>query len=132
MRDVRSRFNVSSACCRRSHHSCSGNVFPTVHKPAMKWFLNVRIALLAAFKRWLFASTNWIVVFILFLTKFLTTMEHSLSITCNFGVKFLFCKCWYASLKGSSMHIASGLFIGLTNMVFASYTYAKNKYWLFL
>ena len=51
VREARNKFKVISHCASNSHHSCSGKFLLTVASPAMKWFLKVWIALLAALTR---------------------------------------------------------------------------------
>jgi hypothetical protein len=57
--DPRRMLSVSNACGRSLSHKCSGNIGSHDANPAIKWFLNVCIALSAALRRWMCGGTNW-------------------------------------------------------------------------
>ena len=57
-RAERSKFNVILHCGRSRSHSREGNCGSHVYKPAIRWFLYVRIARSAAFRRWMCGGTN--------------------------------------------------------------------------
>ena len=46
--DACNRFSVMVACSSSLSHKCRGKSLSTLHNPAMNWFLNVRMARLAA------------------------------------------------------------------------------------
>ena len=52
-------FMVSSACGNSLSHKYKRNLGLTVHKPAMKWFLAVRIARSAVLRRWIPWGVSW-------------------------------------------------------------------------
>jgi hypothetical protein len=52
-RELRRRLSVSVAWWSNWHQRCMGNCVLTVLRPAMKWALNVRIALYATLRQWM-------------------------------------------------------------------------------
>ena len=52
-REARRRLRVSSAWGRRRHQFDRGKLGSVLARPAMKWFLKVRMARLEAFRRWI-------------------------------------------------------------------------------
>ena len=74
-------FNVTWACLRRRHHSCIGNIFPTPHSPAMKWFFHMQMYCSAAFILFICEGTNWNASDF-FLSKVLIASEALLSSQC--------------------------------------------------
>jgi hypothetical protein len=55
----RSRLRVCRACGRSRSHKFMGKSGGTELRPAMKWFLNVRMARSAAFRRCTCGGDNW-------------------------------------------------------------------------
>ena len=49
--EPRRRLSDSSAFGNNLSHKCNGKCLSTLHRPAMKWFLNMRIARSAALRR---------------------------------------------------------------------------------
>ena len=60
-------------------HLLNGKFLCAVHIPAIKWFLNILIALSAAFLRWHPAGANWKVMFSLVSRKAMRYVDTSLS-----------------------------------------------------
>ena len=77
-RDARNRLSVSVHCGMRRSHSFMGYLGSMVQRPAIRWFLYVRMALSAAFLLWIWGGTSWKDT--LFLRNdFFMSSEHSLS-----------------------------------------------------
>ena len=55
----RSRFRVSSACGRSRSHRSAGKEGAAPARTARKWSLKVRMALLAALRRWTCGGMSW-------------------------------------------------------------------------
>ena len=53
------RFNVIWVCLRRRQHWCIGNIFPTPHSHAMKWFFHVWMACSDAILLCVWGRTNF-------------------------------------------------------------------------
>ena len=68
-----------TAIGKRLSHLFNGNFLCDMHSPAIKWFLNVLIALSAAFLRWHPAGANWTVVFSSVSRKAMRSVYTSLS-----------------------------------------------------
>ena len=62
-RDERRRLSVSMHCKRSLSQNEAGKCGSYLHRPALRWFLNVMIALSAALRRWRYAGTNWCFTF---------------------------------------------------------------------
>ena len=58
--------------------------FSTLHSPAIKWFLNVCIALSALFALWFLARTNWYFMSVVAIVSF-KAVDASLSMKCKPG-----------------------------------------------
>jgi hypothetical protein len=58
-RELHRRLSIMVACWSSWHHRCMGKWASTVLRPAMKWDLNVRIALSAALRLWICGGTSW-------------------------------------------------------------------------
>ena len=78
-REVRSRFSVMTDCGKRLSHLFNGECFCAMQSPAIKLFLNVLIALSAAFLRWLPAGANCTVSFSSDSRKAMWSVDTSLS-----------------------------------------------------
>ena len=84
MRLPLSKLSVISAWGMRRSHRSRGNWGSVLHKPAMKWLLNVLMARSAAFRRCMCGGTNWKSTCCSCMYCF-SCSEHSLSRRCNFG-----------------------------------------------
>ena len=58
-RQARRRLRVSSARGRRRHQFKRGKFGSVLARPAMKWFLKVRMARSEEFRRWICGGTSW-------------------------------------------------------------------------
>jgi hypothetical protein len=58
VRDPLRRFNVSNACGMSPSHRWRGKSLSVGANPAMKWLLNVWMALLAALRWWMYGGAN--------------------------------------------------------------------------
>ena len=59
MREPRSKLRVMSACGRSFSHRIKGKSGSVLQRPAMKWFLKVRMARSAALRRWMWGGASW-------------------------------------------------------------------------
>jgi hypothetical protein len=84
IRDPLSRLRVSRAWGMSRSHRCSGNSLSVDDRPAMKWFLNVRMALSAVLRRCIHGGASWNSTFSSW--KYCLRLEHSLSSRQSFGV----------------------------------------------
>ena len=84
MRDPRMRLMVNTACGMSLSHKCMGNSASVVHNPAIKWFLNVRMARSAALVRCWPGAANWYLMSLVLKYIFIIS-EHSLSSMCSCG-----------------------------------------------
>ena len=84
IRDPRSRLMVMSACGNNRSHRLTGKSMSVLHRPAMKWFLNVRIARSAALVRCCPGAASWYLILLTLKYDFIIP-EHSLSSICTCG-----------------------------------------------
>ena len=82
---MRRRFNVITAWGKRLSQLFNRKCLCAVHSPSMRWFLNVQIALSAAFLRWHPACANWTVVFSSVLRNSMRSVDTSLLRMWNVG-----------------------------------------------
>jgi hypothetical protein len=76
---------VSVVCGSSLSHKCIGKSLSLLANPAMKWFLNVQMALSAVFCLWIYGGASWYSTS-LCVRNSLSAVEHSLSRCANLGV----------------------------------------------
>jgi hypothetical protein len=129
IRDVRRRFRVIVAWGTSLSHRCIGKLGSVVARPAMKWFLNVRMARSAAFARWTPGGTNWYWMCSVSMYRF-STAEHSLSIRCSLGRRPARMRVLTTAVYAARISFAVLVGIGTACIELLSWSYNTNI-WVF-